>query len=84
LYRQGFVKRSLQSPACTGLSILRFCLDLSGHGTYEVESYVDSQNIFGGMIRNNWKARLTFDGGDDADSRNWTRNRLLIDGKRMY
>lgn len=39
---------------------------------YRVRGYVDAQNSFGAVIRTNYTCDISYNGGDWADSRNWT------------
>lgn len=51
---------------------------------HQINSYVDSQNSFGAMIRNDYTAVLKYLGGDDADSKSWELEKLIIAGEQVY
>jgi hypothetical protein len=58
--------------------------------TYEVSSYVDSQNGFGAMIRSYWTVNLKYIGEDQAEQvdytqypKNWKVIKVIFDGDRV-
>lgn len=81
---QSFVKASLKSPSTAKFPMLDYTAANLGSNQYRIASYVDSQNGFGAMIRGKWQTTLTYNGGDWADSDNWTLNELIFNGQVVY
>jgi hypothetical protein len=42
-----------------------------GDSTFYVSSYVDAQNAFGAMIRNEWRIHIWYIGGPFSDPESW-------------
>ena len=55
--------------------------------TYSIESWVDSQNSFGAIIRSYWSAKAHYIGGDSIDDTgtgsNWIIDEFIFDGKKI-
>ncbi len=69
---QGFVKAMLKSPKTADFPFLDYSHRNLGDGKWIIQSYVDSQNGFGAMIRTQYQVEMQFNGGDWAEQRNWT------------
>lgn len=68
-----FVERSLKAPKSADFPFGR-----AAYGTaklddqkYLVRSYVDAQNSFGAMLRNDYTCGIQYVGGSDSDDRSW-------------
>ncbi len=75
-----FIERYLLSP---GSSKYPFeapneVTKYSGDSIYTVESYVDSQNGFGALLRTQYSAKVKYNGSDK-----WQLQKLYLDGKEM-
>ncbi len=75
-----FVKSTLKSPSSAKFPYFGEG-QKTGTDTYKVDSYVDSQNGFGAMIRSDFSITLQLTGGDPADQRNWKVLKFTMDGK---
>lgn len=55
--------------------------------TYSIDSWVDSENSFGAMVRSYWSARAHYVGGDTEQEigkgTNWIVDELIFDGKKI-
>lgn len=55
--------------------------------TFSIDSWVDSENSFGAMIRNDWSAKAHYIGGDTEDETgvgaNWIIDEFIFDGKKL-
>lgn len=75
------VEDMLKSPASAKFpSSLDTNIHDMGNNTFEIRSYVDSQNSFGAMIRTNFFCKIQYTGNekdDDANSKLW--NLLQLD-----
>ncbi len=69
---QSFVKAMLKSPKTADFPFLDYSHRNLGDGKWIIQSYVDSQNGFGAMIRTQYQIEMQFNGGDWAEQRNWT------------
>lgn len=65
-----FVKNSLKSPSTADFSNTS-SQELSDK-TFLVSGNVDAQNSFGAMLRNTFRVKLKYNGGEWTDSKNWT------------
>lgn len=81
---QNYVKDALRSPSTADFPSYDYNVSDLNDGKYKVVSYVDSENGFGAMIRSNYSATLSFNGGDWADPASWTLYELILDGKVIY
>lgn len=81
---ENYVEQVLKSPSTAEFPTLEFNYADLGNNTYQIISYVDSQNSFGAMIRSNWSVILTYNGGDWSNQSNWTLNELTFDGEVVY
>jgi len=79
---KNFVKLVLKSPSSADFPFFGEGVKVSTD-TYEVNSYVDSQNGFGAMIRSTYSITLKYTGGDSADQRNWQVLEFTMDGEDL-
>ncbi len=77
-----FVKAVLKSPSTAKFPFFGEGQNV-GTDTYKIDSYVDSQNGFGAMIRSEYSITLQLTGGDPADQRNWKVLKFTMDGKDL-
>lgn len=68
---QNFVRDRLRAPATADFPFLDRQVTPAGNDTYVVASYVDAQNAFGAMIRNDFRCTVRYRGGDEAASSSW-------------
>lgn len=69
---QNFVQAMLKSPKTADFPFLDYSHRNLGDGKWIIQSYVDSQNGFGAMIRTEYQVEMQFNGGNWAEQRNWT------------
>jgi hypothetical protein len=69
---KNFVQAMLKSPKTADFPFLDYSHRNLGDGKWIIQSYVDSQNGFGAMIRTQYQVEMQFNGGDWAEQRNWT------------
>jgi len=81
---KGFVKQALKAPSTADFPFLDFNSQSLDDDRYQVSSYVDSQNSFGAVIRNEWTTTLKYLGGADADPRNWELEKMIIGDEIVY
>jgi hypothetical protein len=74
-----YVKNSLISPSTAKFPWGDVTKKHLGNNIYEVTSYVDAQNRFGAMIRNNYYCKLQYTGGDTSDEEANIGNWNLLD-----
>lgn len=67
-----FVERQLKSPKSADFPMFDRVVQKTGPRSFRVVSYVDAQNSFGATIRTRFQCKLTYKGGEWADSNNWT------------
>ncbi len=84
-----FIKASLKSPLTAKFPFLEYnsvaLPDTEfGKNRYRASSYVDAQNAFGAMIRNNWTVTLRYLGGEWSLIENWELEELILDGEVIY
>ena len=79
---KNYVKTVLKSPSSAKFPYLGEGTKV-GTGTYQVDSYVDSQNGFGAIMRSTYSITLQFTGGDPADQRNWNVMKFTLDGEDL-
>lgn len=65
------VSERLKSPSTADFPFLDRDAWRFSDQTYVIKSYVDAQNSFGAMMRNNWYCKIQFVAGDDLDINNW-------------
>ncbi len=57
------------------------------NGIYSINSWVDSENSYGAMIRSQWSAKAHYIGGDSEDEigtgANWIIDEFIFDGKKV-
>ena len=75
---QEFVKRALKAPSTAEFPWEPVRAGTDGTGLYQVESYVDSQNSFGAMVRSEWMVNMRLSGD------RWTLEKMRIGGKIVY
>lgn len=75
---QQFVKQGLKAPSTAEFPTLPYDTSMDGSGLYEVDSYVDSQNSFGAMMRSNWSVLMRLQ--DDR----WILQKMIIGNKVVY
>ncbi len=66
-----FVKGRLKSPSTADFPFFDKQVWKTDGQKYTVKSYVDAQNSFGAMIRNNWTCEVEYLGGEDSSLENW-------------
>ena len=81
---QAYVKDFLKSPGSADFPFADFSYIDHEDDSYTIQSYVDSQNSFGAMIRSDYTATLKYLSGDDADPNSWELQRLIIEGQQVY
>ena len=62
-YAEDFIEQRLKSPSTAefpGVSEKDGHITNLGGGEYQINSWVDSQNGFGAMIRSNWSCKIIF------------------------
>lgn len=67
---EDFVKNSLKSPSTADFS--NASTQDIGDKTFIVSGNVDAENSFGAMLRNTYRVKLKYNGGEWEDSNNWT------------
>lgn len=67
-----FVSQRLRAPGTADFPFLDFQVEKTGSNEFLVRSYVDAQNGFGAKLRSNWLCKIRFNGGEDADRKNWS------------
>lgn len=77
---QVFVEKWLKAPSTAQYPLASEAIinDL-GDGRWRVQAWVDSQNSFGAMVRNNFTCTLKYTGGD-----NWRVEKLIIGGEQVF
>lgn len=65
------VGQMLKAPATAKFPFADRTIAELGNKTYEITSYVDAQNSFGALIRNNWTCKMHFKGGDPFEFSSW-------------
>jgi hypothetical protein len=74
-----FVKRELKSPHTASFPILDFtCTVKESDSSFNVISYVDSQNAFGASIRTKYIIKLKYTGGDAHDINSWNLINIFL------
>jgi hypothetical protein len=79
---KNFVSQVLKSPATADFPLFGEGFE-TGPNTYTVNSFVDSQNGFGAMLRSGYSITLEFTGGDKADQSNWKVVDFIFDGEDL-
>lgn len=74
---KNYVRDSLKSPSTARFPWTSDSQDL-GNNTFIVRSYVDAQNSFGAVIRNNYYCKIQYIGGEDGYQSNWKLIQLDI------
>jgi ribosomal protein L37E len=73
---ENVIEQQLKSPASAKHPV-HSAKKISGQ-TYGMRSYVDSQNVFGVVLRTSYICQIKYTGGEPADVRNWTIQNLQI------
>lgn len=85
-YIQGkkFVKDFLTSPSTVDFPFMDFSYVPLGNNEFKVSSYVDSENAFGGTVRNNWIMTIKYLGGNEVSKNSWRLEELIMNGNKIY
>lgn len=75
---QQFVLQGLKAPSTAKFPSLPYNTSTDGNGLYKVDSYVDSQNGFGAMLRSDWTVLMRLSGD------RWNLERMVIGGEVVY
>jgi len=75
---QQFVLQGLKSPSTAKFPTPPYDTTTDGNGLYRVISYVDSQNSFGAMLRDNWSVTMRLVG------EKFVLEMLVIGDKKVY
>ena len=66
------VKNNLKAPATAKFPpYVKGCVTSSDNITFVISSFVDVQNTYGALLRENWRCELKWKGGDLQDLSNW-------------
>ncbi|MCK5588819.1 MAG: hypothetical protein KAI16_00725 [Candidatus Pacebacteria bacterium] len=77
------MQKALVSPSTADFPFLDHTVVITGN-RYKVSFYVDLQNVFGAIIRNNWVVIMIFNEGEWSLEQNWTLVILDIGDQRVY
>jgi hypothetical protein len=67
-----FVNDKLKQPATANFPKNSFESNIdTAHNTYNISSFVDSQDSSGKIVKSNWQVKLSYNGGDWADRKSW-------------
>lgn len=69
---KNIIELGLKSPSTAEFPIMDYRHNDLGNNIFVIQSYVDSQNGFGAMIRTNYTIKLKYNKGEWASPRNWT------------
>jgi hypothetical protein len=69
---QNYAKDRLRSPSTADFPWLDHAVVPRGNETYLVKSYVDAQNGFGAIVRNDYICEIRYIGGDATDQGHWS------------
>lgn len=75
---EGAMSAQLVAPASAKFPFLDATIFHHDRQIYDVTSYVDSQNVFGAMMRTNFTCTIQFNGGDTHASSSWTTPEVTI------
>lgn len=67
-----FVRGHAFAPSTADFAFLDFQAKAQGNETYRIYSTVTAQNAFGAPLKKNFSCTARFNGGNEADPRNWT------------
>lgn len=76
---QNFIRVALKSPSTADFPFTDYKYKQTDSVTHVVQSYVDSENGFGAMVRSNYTITLEFKGGSDIDQRNWEVRDVVLE-----
>jgi hypothetical protein len=79
---KNYVKMVLKAPASADFPFMGQGEEIK-ENLYLVDSYVDSQNSFGAMLRSEYSISLEYQGGDPADQNSWKVIGFVLDGKNL-
>ena len=51
---------------------------------YHASAYVDSENSFGAMLRNDWEVGMNYKGGEMSDRKNWELRYIRFNDETEY
>lgn len=72
VYCQKYVKQNLTNPKSADFATNEYSCSVSlKDSLYFITSYVDSENAFGGVVRNKFVATMIYIGGDPDLAENW-------------
>lgn len=77
------VQKMLKSPSTAKFPHIADRAEYLQDSLFGINSYVDSQNGFGAIVRSKYAIVLYYKGGDWADINNWEIKNLSIDGKNL-
>lgn len=75
---QEFVRQGLKAPATAKFPISASQVSNLGSGQYKIISYVDSQNSYGALLRNDWIVTMKLSENE------WILERMVIGGEVIY
>jgi len=75
---QQFILQALKAPSTAKFPALPYSATTDSNGLYRVISYVDSQNSFGAMIRDDWSVTMRL------VNEKWILEKLIIGDKMIY
>ena len=68
---ENYVRDGLKSPSTAKFPFLLSDVEKLENNMYIVRSYVDAQNSFGALIRNNYYCKIKYIGGEKGMQSNW-------------
>lgn len=72
VYSQKYVEQNLTNPKSAEFPAADYSCSVSTKDSiYFVTSYVDAENAFGGVVRNNFVVTMKYRGGDPDDAESW-------------
>jgi len=75
---QQFVLQTLKAPSTAKFPALPYEVIDLGDGRYNIMSYVDSQNVFGAIIRSDWSVLMKL------NINIWSPERIVVGGEVVY
>lgn len=72
-----YVKEQMVSPSSVEFNY-DFSIGNNVPDRFVVQSYVEAKNKFGVLLRNRFSLTMTFNGGEDADPKNWTFSDFIL------
>lgn len=68
---QYFVSKELKAPASADFPFFDFKHHEAPDNVYIIHAYVDAQNSYGAKVRSDWRCKVQYAGGDNADPASW-------------